>query len=111
MSGSGLTGKKLVIIGGTSGMGLSAALACIREGAKVVVTGRNEDTAAAAVSHLKENGKVAIANASEEDAAETAIGLCVESFGGFDGIYHVAGGSGRKYGDGPLHELTKDGWE
>lgn len=111
MSGSGLTGKRLVIIGGTSGMGLSAALACIREGAQVVVTGRNEDTAAAAVSQLKENGKVAIADASEEDAAEIAIKICVESFGGFDGIYHVAGGSGRKYGDGPLHELTKDGWE
>ncbi len=111
MSGSGLTGKRLVIIGGTSGMGLSAALACIREGAQVVVTGRNEDTAAAAVSKLKANGKVAIADASEEAAAETAIKICVESFGGFDGIYHVAGGSGRKYGDGPLHELTKDGWE
>ena len=28
----------------------------------------------------------------------------------FDGLYHVAGGSGRKYGDGPLHELTLEGW-
>lgn len=111
MSGNWLTGKRLVIMGGTSGMGLSAALACIREGAKVVVTGRNEDTAALAVSQLAENGKVAIADASKEDAAETAIRICVESFGGFDAIYHVAGGSGRKYGDGPLHELSKDGWE
>ena len=26
------------------------------------------------------------------------------------GIYHVAGGSGRKMGDGPLHELSLEGW-
>ncbi|MBL7698803.1 MAG: SDR family oxidoreductase [Chitinophagaceae bacterium] len=111
MSGNWLTGKRLVIMGGTSGMGLSAALACIREGARVVVTGRNEETAAAAVSQLKENGKVAIADASKEDAAESAIRICTTSFGGFDGIYHVAGGSGRKYGDGPLHEMSLEGWE
>src|SRR5690349_13763196 len=102
MSGNWLSGKKLVIMGGTSGMGLSAAMACIKEGAQVVVTGRNEDTAANAVSQLSDNGRVAIADASKEDAADSAIKLCEQSFGGFDGIYHVAGGSGRKYGDGPL---------
>src|SRR5213076_1557961 len=31
-------------------------------------------------------------------------------FGAFDGLYHVAGGSGRRHGDGPLHELTDEGW-
>jgi len=25
-------------------------------------------------------------------------------------MYHVAGGSGRRFGDGPLHELTLEGW-
>ena len=25
-------------------------------------------------------------------------------------MYHIAGGSGRKFGDGPLHELTIEGW-
>jgi NAD(P)-dependent dehydrogenase (short-subunit alcohol dehydrogenase family) len=36
--------------------------------------------------------------------------LCLEAFGDFDGLYHVAGGSGRKFGDGPLHELSLEGW-
>src|SRR5207253_4577807 len=31
-------------------------------------------------------------------------------FGGCHGLYHVAGGSGRKMGDGPLHEITDEGW-
>jgi NAD(P)-dependent dehydrogenase (short-subunit alcohol dehydrogenase family) len=39
-----------------------------------------------------------------------AIDLCIKEFGDFDGLYHVAGGSGRRMGDGPLHELSLDGW-
>ena len=39
MSGTHLENKKLVIIGGTTGIGLSAAKAFINEGAKVVVVG------------------------------------------------------------------------
>lgn len=111
MSGEWLTGKRLVIIGGTSGMGLSAALACIRHGAKVLVTGRNHDTAFAAQEQLQQNGKAITSDASTEEAATSAIKTCEENFGGFDGLYHVAGGSGRKYGDGPLHELTLEGWQ
>ena len=35
-----LAGKSLVIIGGTTGLGLSAARTFVREGARVVVVGR-----------------------------------------------------------------------
>jgi NAD(P)-dependent dehydrogenase (short-subunit alcohol dehydrogenase family) len=111
MSGNWLSGKRLVIMGGTSGMGLSAALACIKEGASVVVTGRNEETAAGAAKQLKEKGKAIVADATKEDAATNAISVCRNAYGGFDGMYHIAGGSGRKFGDGPLHELTLEGWE
>src|SRR5690606_17571359 len=34
----------------------------------------------------------------------------VEEWGSFDGLYHVAGGSGRRMGDGPLHEISTEGW-
>ena len=37
-----LQNKNIVIIGGTTGMGLSAASSFIREGAHLVVVGRNE---------------------------------------------------------------------
>ena len=49
-------------------------------------------------------------DATNTDTAITAINICIKKFGNFDGFYHVAGGSGRKMGDGPLHELTLDGW-
>ncbi|MHC4995569.1 MAG: SDR family NAD(P)-dependent oxidoreductase, partial [Planctomycetota bacterium] len=47
-------------------------------------------------------------DAIEPDTTDHAVELCREAFGGFDGLYHVAGGSGRSFGDGPLHELTDE---
>jgi len=106
-----LANKKLVIIGGTAGLGLSAALACIEEGAKVIVAGRNAKHVDEANKKFNDNGIAIEADATNESTAERAIQFCEEKFGGLDGLYHVAGGSGRKFGDGPLHELTIDGWE
>jgi NAD(P)-dependent dehydrogenase (short-subunit alcohol dehydrogenase family) len=111
MSQQPLAGKRIVIIGGTTGMGLSAARACIREGAKVVVTGRKEEAVAAAGAEFRQSGYALASDAAEEGSAETAIKYCVQKWGGFDGLYHVAGGSGRKFGDGPLHEMKLEGWQ
>ena len=106
-----LQDKRIVVIGGTAGMGLSAALAFIREGAKVVVVGLNSENSKSASSQLKENGVVLTADATQEETASKAIQTCIEQLGGFDGLYHVAGGSGRKFGDGPLHQMTLEGWQ
>jgi len=106
-----LSGKSLVVIGGTSGLGLAAARACVREGARVVVVGRDADKAAAVAKELGESVRVLAADATDPATAERAIALAVAEFGGFHGLYHVAGGSGRRRGDGPLHEITDDGWQ
>ncbi|HEY6978439.1 MAG TPA: SDR family oxidoreductase, partial [Chitinophagaceae bacterium] len=103
--------KRIVIIGGTAGMGLSAAIACIEEGAKVVAVGKDPELVDEAESKLKNNGVVITGDATNETLADQAIQACINKFGGFDGLYHVAGGSGRKFGDGPLHEITLEGWE
>src|SRR6185436_10249979 len=105
-----LTGKKIVVIGGTTGIGLSAAKAFIAEGANVVVVGRNADSVAEAKKVLGKNAETLAADATHPETASNAIITCIEEFGNFDGLYHVAGGSGRKFGDGPLHELSLDGW-
>jgi NAD(P)-dependent dehydrogenase (short-subunit alcohol dehydrogenase family) len=105
-----LKNKNIVIIGGTTGLGLSAAKAFIANGGKVVAVGRNEESGVAAKNELGKNIEVMAADATEADTAIKAIYYCIQQFGSFDGMYHVAGGSGRKYGDGPLHELTLEGW-
>jgi NAD(P)-dependent dehydrogenase (short-subunit alcohol dehydrogenase family) len=105
-----LSKKNIVIIGGTTGIGLSAAKAFIAEGAKLVVVGRNADSVAEANKLLGNDAVALAADATHPETASNSILTCIEKFGSFDGLYHVAGGSGRKFGDGPLHELTLDGW-
>ncbi|GAB2520901.1 SDR family NAD(P)-dependent oxidoreductase [Spirosoma aerophilum] len=105
-----LESKKIVVVGGTTGMGLSAAMAFVREGAQVVVVGRNPESCTSAEKQLDGNGLAMSGDASDPQTAPKAIALCQQIFGGFDGLYHVAGGSGRRFGDGPLHDITLDGW-
>ncbi len=105
-----LQDKKIVIIGGTTGMGFSAARAFVQEGAHVVVVGRNEQSVAHAAEQLGSSALAISGDATQPGTANQAIELCLERYGGFDGIYHVAGGSGRNMGDGPLHGLSLEGW-
>lgn len=104
-----LESKSLVIIGGTTGLGLSAALACIRAGASVVAVGRNPDSARKAEEAFGASGTAMVGDAIDSETTLSAIKRVRETFGRFDGLYHVAGGSGRTFGDGPLHEVTDEG--
>ncbi len=105
-----LADKRIVIIGGTSGLGLAGALALKARGARVAALGLGADACEAAARALGADGVVLEGDATEEGAPERVIEACRGAWGGCDGLYHVAGGSGRAHGDGPLHELTLDGW-
>lgn len=105
-----LAGKSIVIVGGTSGLGLSAAKACVEHDANVVVVGRNEDKCRAAVEALGDRGRSVAGDAGCADTSDRAVALAVDSFGDFHALYHVAGGSGRSWGDGPLDQTTDEGW-
>ncbi len=105
-----LSGKCIVIIGGTSGIGLSAAKAFIGEGARVLSVGPDAEGCRRAEKILGAQASVLQGDAREEQTAEAAVDRCAAQFGTVDALYHIAGGSGRKWGDGPLHECTLDGW-
>jgi len=106
-----LKGKSIVVVGGTTGLGLSAARVFVRAGASVVVLGRNEESLKSALLELGSESQGLAADAANPEAAPQAIDLAVRNFGRLDGLYHVAGGSGREFGDGPLHEITDEGWD
>jgi NAD(P)-dependent dehydrogenase (short-subunit alcohol dehydrogenase family) len=121
-----LEGKRIVVVGGTSGLGLSAVNAFISAGARIVSLGRElkQEPAgkkrSASLATPSEQSSVAqkssrhlrvlYADATQPGSAQRAVAECVTAFGGVDGLYHVAGGSGRRWGDGPLHEITDEGW-
>src|SRR5690554_7889763 len=105
-----LKNKHIVIIGGTTGLGLSASKAFIGQGGKVIAVGRNIENNKNAQFQFGDSGLVFKGDAIHENTASDAIELCIKTWGSFDGLYHVAGGSGRKMGDGPLHEMSIEGW-
>ncbi|HEY1055332.1 MAG TPA: SDR family NAD(P)-dependent oxidoreductase, partial [Emticicia sp.] len=70
-----LKNKKIVIIGGTTGLGLSAAKAFVKNGAKLVVVGRNPESCVAAEIELGENVHAMSGDAANPDTAMKAIDL------------------------------------
>jgi len=106
-----LRDRVIVIIGGTTGMGLSAAKACVSAGANLVVVGRDAPETSAAASTLGKGVCAMTGDATQPATAVRAIRAALDEFGQLDGLYHVAGGSGRGAGDGPLHQITDEGWD
>lgn len=105
-----LKDKTILVVGGTAGLGLSAAKAFVAAGANVVVNGLKPENLNSALAVLGNDVKGVAGDATKPETISEAIKLAVESFGRLDGLYHVAGGSGRRMGDGPLHEITDEGW-
>ena len=99
-----------IIMGGTTGMGLSAAVALEQAGAKVLVVGRNQESCEKAKEILGQNCLVLSGDATEPETIKTAISMANTNFGNISGLFHVAGGSGRKWGDGPLDQMSLEGW-
>jgi NAD(P)-dependent dehydrogenase (short-subunit alcohol dehydrogenase family) len=106
-----LQDKTILIVGGTSGLGLSAANACLIAGANVVVVGRDADKCRSATESKGDRIRAVIGDAVLPDTAERAVRTAIDGYGGLHGLYHVAGGSGRRFGDGPLDAITDEGWQ
>src|SRR5262249_55141264 len=51
------------------------------------------------------------ADATDATAVERLFGEAITYLGGLDVLFHAAGASGRRHGDGPLHECSDDGWD
>jgi NAD(P)-dependent dehydrogenase (short-subunit alcohol dehydrogenase family) len=92
---------------------LAAGVRFLAEGASLVVTGRTADEGPPALTVLESLGSVRFlaGDATDPRNVEVLVQESVSFLGGLDVLYHIAGGSGRRHGDGPLHECTDDGWQ
>lgn len=105
-----LDGNAALVAASSSGLGKAAATALAREGANVVVNGRDEDRLAAAVDDIKAVAEGDVvgqpADLTDADDVEQLVGRAVEEFGGLDHLVTNAGGPPSK----SFLETTDEEW-
>ena len=109
---SALANKIAVITGGGSGIGRATAQLFALEGAQVIILDIDADSAAQTLTSLNgpHPGSSYILDATDAPQVASAIESVVSGYGRIDVLVNVAGGSGRKWGDGPVDACTIEGW-
>jgi NAD(P)-dependent dehydrogenase (short-subunit alcohol dehydrogenase family) len=86
-----LQGKRLLITGGTTGIGLETAKQFLLEGARVVITGQNPDTLAQAQQELGKDVIIIESDAGKIDEQQRLVAEIDRVFGQLDGVFLNAG--------------------
>ncbi len=112
-AGARFAGRTILITGST-GIAAASARRISAEGGTVFIATRTAAHGDELAASLRDGGAPADSAAvdlTESDAAARAVDACVAAFGRIDGVFNVAGGSGRKAGDGPVDQATAAGWD
>jgi 3-oxoacyl-[acyl-carrier protein] reductase len=94
-----LGGKAALVTGSSKGIGEAIAMTLAREGATVVVHGRDEEQARRVVDSIVASGGRAhavLGDLTEEDAVERLVAAAQDRAGAIDILVNNAGGSGEK---------------
>jgi NAD(P)-dependent dehydrogenase (short-subunit alcohol dehydrogenase family) len=107
-----LDGKVALVTGGASGIGRATAVAMAREGARVAVADRAEETAAETVALINAAGGQAIAiggDVTKEADVAAMVERTVSAFGRIDCAFNNAGVATRAVGPAGqrIHELSQ----
>jgi NAD(P)-dependent dehydrogenase (short-subunit alcohol dehydrogenase family) len=86
-----LAGKKALITGGNSGIGLATARLFIKEGAQVAITGRNQETLDAAVAELGTKAIGFRGDITDSKSRKAIFKQVGEKFGKIDIVFANAG--------------------
>lgn len=83
----GLSGQRVVVIGGTAGIGLAVAAGAIEEGASVVVASSRKERVESAAERLGSSAEAHVLDVTDEKAVEEFFA----AVGAFDHIVFTAG--------------------
>jgi 3-hydroxy acid dehydrogenase / malonic semialdehyde reductase len=103
-----LAGKRVLLTGGTTGIGRATLIILAREGARVLTFGRHERELEDALEAARgEGGEVfgLTADAATEEGIETAFAAVDERLGGVDILVACAA-----LGAEPIHEMPEKDW-
>ncbi|MEU7067379.1 SDR family oxidoreductase [Streptomyces sp. NPDC053429] len=88
----GLEDRVYIVTGATRGLGYASARELAAEGAKLVVTGRDQERATAAAASLGPHAVGVAADNSDPGAAARLVATALERFGRLDGVLISVGG-------------------
>src|SRR5215467_2376737 len=86
-----LAGKRALVTGGTTGLGLAIAGRFLDEAARVVITGRDPGLGERAVAELGPEARFIPADAADPAAAASSVSDAVDHLGGLDVLVNNAG--------------------
>jgi NAD(P)-dependent dehydrogenase (short-subunit alcohol dehydrogenase family) len=101
--------SRVCLIAGSTGIAAATAELLAADGWRLFVCSRTEANCRALAERV--GAGFLAADLSQDGAAERAVAACVERYGRLDAAFNVAGISGRRFGDGPVHEATPGGWD
>jgi NAD(P)-dependent dehydrogenase (short-subunit alcohol dehydrogenase family) len=100
-----LSGKRVLVVGGSAGIGRSAALAAAGAGAAITVVGRNADKLAEVVTTAG-SGTGIVADVKDPERCRDLVAEAVDAMGGLDALVFSTGVSPLA----PLEEIDAQTW-
>jgi len=106
---SGRLQDRVCLITGSTGIGAATARLAAHESASVFVVSRDEESCRALEKEI--GCGYHVADLTRDGEVAEAIESCLARHNRIDALFNVAGISGRRFGDGPIHECTEEGWD
>ncbi|RUT30233.1 SDR family oxidoreductase [Arsenicitalea aurantiaca] len=102
--------ESVALVTGGSGIAAATLRLLAGEGHRLACVDRSDQNLAALSAELPDLLTIE-ADLTEKGSADRAVAETLARFGRLDILVNVVGISGRRFGDGPAHECTDEGWD